>query len=205
VVQVVESPAVNPYREYLKLVNEGQFNPEDIDIDFLIKEFQEKAAELDYYNLYLQAGMFLEAAGKLLRLKADLVHNQLVPEEPVFQKEEERKKYIKHQVEEILKDYDFLKDTELYDLFAGYRRKTGRKPGTSVKVNRLSYEEFRQLAKDQVKEVLVDSIDYNAYAKDIARRIRQGTFKIRKVQDFIGLMFAITFEGINVEDISQFL
>jgi len=195
---------INPYREYVNLLKEGKLSPDDIDIDTLIKEFKEKVKEFDYYSLYLHSAMFLEAISRLVKLKADAVYSFLTPQ--TEEEEQERKRYIRKQVEEILKEYDLIEDEELQELFTSYRRKTGRKTGTKIgSVNRMSYEQFKDMTTKQVKEVLFEDVDYREYAKRIASEIKKGTFKIRSFRDFIGLMFAITFEGIEIENIEKFV
>jgi len=77
-----------------------------------------------------------------------------------------------------------------------------RKP-KAVKPVKISYQEFQEITKNQIKEVLFEDTDYNAYAKEIAKKIRKGIFEIRNYKDFIGLMFAITFENVRIEDIKS--
>lgn len=79
-----------------------------------------------------------------------------------------------------------------------------RKP-KFFKVKKISKEEFLNVSKENLKETLSKDIDYNSLSEEILKMIKSKRFKIKTVQDFIGLMFAIYNYNLEINDIRQFL
>jgi hypothetical protein len=97
-----------------------------------------------------------------------------------------------------LKEETGLQDKTIEELLKieSLREKLRKKK--SIIPEKIRYEEFK------VREFLFESVDYNEYARDVKERIEKGTFKIKSIQDFIGLLFAMQLYQLEIEDISQF-
>lgn len=182
---------INFYKELVEKVKREEVNPFEVDL----KDLKEIAGDNIFTN-----GLIISLLSKLLKLKADYLEKQIIPPS-----KEEKEEKIKSVFKQVLKEETNLEEDDIEALLMvdSFKEKL-RKP-KSVKPARISYQEFQEITKNQIKEVLFEDTDYNAYAKEIAKQIEKGIFKIRSYKDFIGLMFAITFEGIIVEDIKQFL
>ena len=204
--QAVIVELISPYREYLRLVREGKIDPEDIDVNVLISEFQDRIEELDYSRLFLLSGMFIEVVSRLIRFKTDFLTEVITPR--LEDEGGERKKHVKRKIEEILKEYEMLEDESLAELFGSYRRKTGRRRGSrSLRIEQVCYAKFKRKNPFTPEGVLFGNTDYNAYASVIVEEIKKGTFSICSYKDFIGLMYAIYLFDIPVtsEDVKRFL
>jgi len=66
--QVIEE-ILSPYKLVLKEVEEGKLNPFDVNVQYLIELFEEKAKELEDREFFIEAGVFLMTAAKLLKLQ----------------------------------------------------------------------------------------------------------------------------------------
>ena len=66
--QVIEK-ILSPYKLVLKEVEEGKLNPFDVNVQYLIELFEEKAKELEDREFFIEAGVFLVVATKLLKLQ----------------------------------------------------------------------------------------------------------------------------------------
>jgi len=181
---------INLYRDLIRHVKEEGLNPLDIDI----YKLQELVSDDIFTN-----GLIISLLSKILRLKAEYLEEQLIPEE------DEKEQTVRHIFRQILREETNLSDDDIESLLmVDSIREKLRKP-KSVSPKRISYQEFQEITKSQIKEVLYEDINYNTFAKEIYEKIKKEIFTIRSYKDFIGLMFAINIYNINITDIRQFL
>jgi len=88
---------LSPYEFLLEKVQRKEIDPEDVDINGLIEEFKQQVERLSSVELFFQAGSFLQAMTRLLKLKTERLLG-------VSPKEEKRKPKI--ELEEVLKAID---------------------------------------------------------------------------------------------------
>ena len=181
---------INLYRDLIRQVKEEGLNPLDIGI----YKLQELVSDDIFTN-----GLIISLLSKILRLKAEYLEKQLIPEE------DEKEQTVRHIFRQVLREETNLSDDDIESLLmVDSIREKLRKP-KSVSPKRISYQEFQEITKSQIKEVLHEDINYNTFAKEINEKIKKGIFTIRSYKDFIGLMFAINIYNINITDIRQFL
>ncbi len=205
---------LNPYRFFLRKVEEGKINPLDVRIDLLVESFKVEAEVLDNEKLYHYSAMFLQAVSKLLKLKTNKAFEYLFPENG----KKKRIAITKREVEEVLKEFDndtfnsLLDELTLKGINLRYNpyKENGKKGGRgNKKFKEIKTRKFEDFVKQEVpfkaKEILFENTDYNAYALEVAKKVKDGTFKIRNYKDFIGLMFAIYIFNIDVKSIEKFL
>ncbi len=144
---------LSPYEFLLEKVQRKEIDPEDVDINELIEEFKQQVERLSSVELFFQAGSFLQAMARLLKLKADKLLG-------VSPKEEKRKPKIK--LEEVLKAIEQEQDREdILDSLWDYSVGLGRKVGSRDSIQRVSTkpepiplhkafdpEEYRKLLKE---------------------------------------------------------
>lgn len=86
----------SPIEFLLEKAKRGEIDPEDINVKDLVEEFKKQVERLSGFELFHQAGAFLQAISSLLKLKVEKLLN--------FDTKEEKKKKIKLQeVIEVLK------------------------------------------------------------------------------------------------------
>jgi len=154
---------------------EIKINPEDIDISG---------------NIY-QNALILSLLSEILKLKAEYLYNQAI-------RKEETKQVIERAFRRVLQEEGF-NDEDIEALLMLDSLKDKLKKPKSVKPERMSYQEFKEMVKDEIQSALHKDTDYNSLALEIAKKIEQGTFKIRSIKDFIGLMFAIYLFNLEVD------
>ena len=179
---------INLYKNLIEQVKKEELNPFEIDTY--------KLRNLVSNNIFTN-GLIISLLSKLIKLKAEYLEKQLIP------KTEEEK--IKSVFKQVLQEETNLEDEDIEALLTVDSIKEKLKKPKSIKIERISYQEFQKLAKEQVKEVLYEDTDYNAYALEIAKQIEKGTFKIKNYKDFIGLMFAIYNFELEIESVEKFL
>ena len=179
---------INLYKDLIEQVKKEELNPFEIDIY--------KLKNLVSNNIFTN-GLIISLLSKLIKLKAEYLEKQLIP------KTEEEK--IKSVFKQVLQEETNLEDEDIEALLTVDSIKEKLKKPKSIKTNRISYQEFQKLAKNQVKEVLYEDTDYNAYALEIAKQIEKGNFKIKNYKDFIGLMFAIYLFNLEIYNIETFI
>ncbi|MEM2266005.1 MAG: segregation/condensation protein A [Candidatus Hadarchaeales archaeon] len=121
---------LSPYEFLLEKVQRKEIDPEDVDINELIEEFKQQVERLSSVELFFQAGSFLQAMARLLKLKTE----RLLGASP---KEEKRKPKIK--LEEVLKVIEQEQDQEdILDSLWDYSVGLGRKIGSRDSIQRVS-------------------------------------------------------------------
>ncbi len=182
------------YDSLIKQVENGTLNPLDIDINLFLENLSK---DEDIKN----SAIFVKLSTELLKLKAENLINLIFPEK-------ESKKITKNVIEK--KIFETLKEETGFDedilnlLMEESIREKLKKP-RFIKVKKISKEEFLKISKENLKESLSKDVDYNNLAKEILEKIKSGKFKIKSIQDFIGLMFAIYNYNLEIKDIKQFL
>ena len=182
---------INLYKNLIEQVKKEELNPFEIDIY--------KLKNLVSDNIF-NNGLIISLLSKLIKLKAEYLEKQLIP-----QTEEEKEEKIKSIFKQVLQEESNLEEDDIEALLMVDSIREKLKKPKSTKTERISYQEFQKLAKEQVKEVLYEDTDYNAYALEIAKQIEKGTFKIKNYKDFIGLMFAIYLFNLEIANIEKFL
>lgn len=179
---------INLYRSLIDKAKKDLINPFDISIDDL--------KQLTGDNI-LTNGLIISLLSKIIKLKAEYLEKQLSGND--------KEKQIKSVFKEVLKEETNLEEDDIEALLMEESiREKLRKP-KSVKPQRISYQTFQEITKNQIKDVLFEDTDYNTYALEIAKKIQQGTFKIKTYKDFIGLMFAIYLFDLEIKSVKYFL
>ena len=172
---------LSPYQLVVEEVKEGKLDPYDVDVFHLIELFQEKAKELKSSELLKEAGLFLEASVKLMKLQME---NIFPPPK------KERKKITIAKIEEVLTE-DQSQEGEL-DLswMYEYSPKVGRPKGRKDSQERkLSWKEFWEMAKKE-SVPLHKEVNYSELARKYKEKIKKGEFKIRSLRDFLVYLHA---------------
>lgn len=179
---------VSFYNRLMEMVKRENLNPFEISL-YQVKQL---ISDNITYN-----GMIILILARLVNMKANYILEKI--------SNPEKEDQIKSIFKQVIKDETQMNDEDIELLLTveSIRYKL-RKPKT-VNPEKITYKEFQELAKNQVIESISNSIDYNKYAEEIAKQIKEGTFKIKSYRDFIGLMFAIYIFNIEVKDIKDFL
>ncbi|MGC8868784.1 MAG: hypothetical protein ACP5P7_03890 [Sulfurihydrogenibium sp.] len=177
---MIVQETINLYRNLIEKIEKENLNPFEIKIENLKPED----------NLYVN-GILLSIMVRLFKLKIEHLEKMLSTQE--------KKEIVRNIFKQVLKEETGLQDQTIEELLKieSLREKLRKKK--SIIPEKIRYEEFK------VREFLFESIDYNEYARDVKERIEKGTFKIKNIQDFIGLLFAMQLYQLQIEDISQFL
>ncbi|RMB00061.1 hypothetical protein [Hydrogenothermus marinus] len=179
---------INLYRDLIDKAKKDLINPFDISIDDL--------KQLTGDNI-LTNGLIISLLSKIIKLKAEYLEKQLSGND--------KEKQIKSVFKEVLKEETNLEEDDIEALLMEESiREKLRKP-KSVKPQRISYQTFQEITKNQIKDVLFEDTDYNTYALEIAKQIQQGTFRIKTYKDFIGLMFAIYLFGLEINNLKSYI
>ena len=179
---------IETYRKIIQEIEENKINPFEVSIHEL--------KELTGDNIFTN-GLILSIAAKILKLKAK---NLITEENP-----EDKKEAVKSIFRQVLKEETNLEEDDIEALLMIDSIKEKLKKPKAIKPKKIPYQEFQRITKNQIKEVLFENTDYNAYALEIAKQIEKGTFKIKNFKDFIGLMYAIYNYNLDIKDIRQFL
>ena len=181
---------INLYKDLIEKVKKENLNPLEIDI----YQLEELVSDDIFTN-----GLIISLLSKIVRLKAEYIEKQLVPEE------DKKEQTVKHIFRQVLKEETDLSEDDIESLLMVDSIREKLKKPKSVSPKRIGYQEFQEMTKSQIKEVLHEDTDYNAYAREIYEKIKKGIFRIRSYRDFIGLMFAIYIYDLDIQDIKQFL
>jgi len=179
--QVVDT-IPSPYELVLGEIEKGILDPFDIDLEYLIELFKREAENLKEWEYLEEAGRFLEASAKLLKLKVEDIFPKPKPE---------RKKITIKEVREALVENENSYEPDKYDLsfLWDYSPKVGRPSGAKdTKPRTLTWREFWTLAREDVP--LHKEVNYHELAKEVREKIKEGKFKIRSIRDFIAYLFA---------------
>jgi len=172
--------ALSPYELVLVKVQEGEIDPFDVDLDHLLSLFRETAKELEAGEYLREAGRFLEATTKLLKLQVEEIFPRPKPE---------RKKVTIEQVKEVLAEEPEQEPSYDMSFIYSYTPKIGRPSGAKDRVERkLSWKEFWEKAESVP---LHKEIDYHELARKLRERyLKTGKLKIQNLTDFIAYLFA---------------
>jgi len=182
---------VNFYKRLIEKIKKENLNPFEISTE----DLKNLVGDNVFYN-----GIIISIISKIIKLKAEYLEKQVISKT-----EEEKQETIKSVFKQVLKEETNLGEDDIEELLMIDSIREKLKKPKAIKPKRISYQEFQEITKSQIKEVLFENTDYNAYALEIAKQIEKGTFKIKSYKDFIGLMFAIALYEIDIEDIDEFL
>ncbi|EDP74818.1 hypothetical protein [Hydrogenivirga sp. 128-5-R1-1] len=170
----------SPYELVIREIEEGSLDPFDIDLGYLITLFRKEAEDLKEWEYFEEAGRFLEASTKLIKLQVEDIFPSPKPE---------RKKItIKEVREALVEDQDNYEPE--YDLswLWEHEVKVGRPAGSRDRQERkLTWKEFWSQAENIS---LHKETNYHELARKVRERIKEGEFKIRNIRDFIAYLFA---------------
>ena len=175
---VLEEKILSPYELVVKEVERGKVDPFDVDVFYLARLFRELAEELESSEYFREAGRFLGASAKLLRLQVEEIFPSPKPE---------KKRITIKEVREVLKESSEEGEYDLSFVY-DYSPKIGRPSGAKDRVERkLTWKEFW----DQAESVpLHKEINYYELAKEVREKIKKGEFEIKSIRDFIAYLFA---------------
>ncbi len=149
-----------------------------------------------YFSEDLQSnGILLTLLTKILKKKVDFLLGVLCKEDV--------KKEVKRVFVESIKEQTGLSDATIEDLLMldSFKEKL-RKPKAKTP-KRITYQEFKDLTKQEILNSVCCSFDYKDYAKIIYNQLKIGSFKIKDYRDFIGLMYAIYFYDLDFSVLSK--
>jgi len=179
---------ISPYELVLKEVEEGKLNPFDVNVQYLIELFEEKAKELEDREFFIEAGIFLMTATKLLKL-------QLLSVFP--EPKRERKRITIEEVKEAIEEVEEEIANDTLEWLYEYSPQVGRPKG-STKVEKPKTMPLRDFFKREVP--LHRETDWYSEAKRVYEEIKKGVFRIRSLRDFIAFLFAYyEYEDFEVE------
>lgn len=181
---------INLYKDLIEKVKKENLNPLEIDI----YQLEELVSDDIFIN-----GLIISLLSKIVKLKAEYIEKQLVPEE------DKKEQTVRHIFRQVLKEETDLSDDDIESLLMVDSIREKLKKPKSVSPKRISYQEFQEITKSQIKEVLYEDTDYNAYAREIYEKIKEGVFEIKSYRDFIGLMFAIYIYNLDIQSIDSFI
>jgi len=184
------SVVLSPYLLVLSEVEEGKVNPLDVDLARLIALFRETSRNLETSDYLKEAGMFLEAAAKLLKLQV----------EEFFPETTERKRVTLERVREVLTDESESPDYDtsfLYD----YTPRIGRPAGVQNKQGRKPSQGGLPLTAESVP--LHREVNYYELARSLREQYLQtGKIEINSLRDFLAYLFAYL-EYEDIPDIER--
>ena len=184
---------LSPYEITLKEIEEGKVNPFDVDLEYLIELFQEKAKELQDSDYFIEAGLFIQAASKLLKLKV----------QTIFSKPRKEKITIK-EVKEILDEVQ-EKETDSLDWLYSYTPQVGRPKG-KIKTEKPKKISLKEFLRKEIPLHRSRNVDWKKEADRVYKEIKRGVFKIRNWIDLIAFLYAyMEYEDIEVKDINDFI
>ena len=158
-----------------------------MDVFYLAELFREIAKELESSEYLREAGRFLEASVKLLRLQVEEIFPRPKPE---------RRKITIKEVREVLEENPEEPEYDLSWLWE-HEVKVGRPSGSKDKQERkLTWKEFWAQAEDVP---LHKEIDYRKLAERVRKLLKEGKFRIRTLTDFIAYLHAY----MEFEDVSE--
>ncbi len=179
----------SPYELVLEEIEKGKIDPFDIDLDYLASLFRETAKKLSASDYLREAGRFLEATAKLLKLQIEEIFPKPKPE---------KKRITIKEVRDVLVDTENNYEPE-YDLswLWEHEVKVGRPSGAKDRVERkLSWKEFWDIAQEDIREVLHEQIDYRQLAEEVRSKVLRGE-SIRTLREFIAYLHAyMEFEDV---------
>ena len=182
---------LSPYELVLREIEEGNLDPFDIDLGYLIELFRKEAEDLKEWEYFEEAGRFLEAVTKLLKLQIEDIFPRPKPE---------RKKITIKEVREALVENEDNYKPE-YDLswLWEHEVRVGRPSGSKDRQERkLTWKEFWS----QTESVpLHRETDYQRLAEEVRSLLKEGRFRIRTLTDFIAYLHAYM-EFEDVPDLS---
>ena len=175
---MIEQKILSPYELALEEVREGRVDPYDVDVFYLAELFRKTAQELESSEYLREAGRFLEASAKLLKLQVEEIFPRPKPE---------RKKITIKEVKEVLEENPEEPEYDLSFIY-DYSPKIGRPSGVKDKQPRkLTWKEFWFQAGNVP---LHKEVNYHELAKEVREKIKKGEFRIRTIRDFIAYLFA---------------
>ena len=182
----------SPYKLVIREIEEGNLDPFDIDLGYLIELFRKEAEDLKEWEYLEEAGRFLEASTKLIKLQVEEIFPRPKPE---------RKKITIKEVREALVENEDTYEPE-YDLswLWEHEVRVGRPSGSKDRQERkLTCKESWARAEDIP---LHKEINYHELAKKVRESIKEGKFRIRNIRDFIAYLFAY-YEFQDVPEITM--
>jgi len=174
--------ALSPYELVLSEIEKGRVDPFDVDLQYLIGLFKEEAEKLKEWEYLEEAGRFLQACTKLLKLQVEKIFPAPKPE---------RKRITIKEVRDVLVDTENNYESE-YDLswLWEHEVRVGRPSGAKDRVERkLSRKEFLEIAQKDLKEVLHEEVDYHKLARKVRDKILRGE-PIKTLREFIAYLHA---------------
>ncbi len=166
---------LSPYELVLREIERGALNPFDIDLEYLIEMFRKEAGSLKEWEYFEEAGRFLEASAKLLKVQI----------EEIFPRPKRKKVTIKEVREVLVETEDTCELEHDLSFMWDYTPKVGRPTGAKDKQERkFSWKEFWDIAQKNIKEVLHEEVDYHTLAKEVREKLLKGE-PIRTLREFI--------------------
>ncbi len=175
----------SPYEVAVREIEKGNIDPFDVDLNSLIKLFTESAKDLENREFFIEAGIFLETAVRLMKLQLRTIFPEIG--------EGKRKvtiKEVKEVLEEVKDEFDADTMEWLYEYLVPVGRPVGKKSEKRTEV----------LETISIKEIpLHRETDWHSEAKRVYEEIRKGVFKIRTLKDFIAFLYAyMEYDDLNV-------
>ena len=184
-----ETRVFSPYELVIREIEIGSLDPFDINLGYLIELFRKEAEDLKEWEYFEEAGRFLEASTKLIKLQVEGIFPKPKPE---------RKKITIKEVRDVLVGNEDACESE-YDLswLWEHEVKVGR-PARSKGMQERT-PAWRELWT-QVENIPVHrTTDYCKFSERIRHLIKEDKFCIRTLTDFIAYLHAY----MEYEDIPE--
>ncbi len=192
----VKEKLTSPYEAVLEEIEKGKVNPFDIDIDYLIELFREKAEELQGGDYLIEAALFLQESVKLLKLKI----------QSIFPKSDrETRKITIREVKDVLEHVESKVVTDVLDWLYDYSPPIGR-PRGSHRVEKPKKAILAEFLKKYISPYRIQDIDWEKESKRVYEQIKIGEFKIRNWKDLIAFLYAyMEYEDFEIKCIEEIL
>ena len=189
---MIEQKTLSPYEVVLEEVKQGRINPYDVDVFYLAELFRKTAQELESSEYLREAGRFLEASAKLLRLQVEEIFPRPKPERKKITIKEVREALVENNEDNYEPEYDL---SWLWE----HEVRVGRPTGAKDKQERkLTWKEFWAQAESVP---LHRETDYRRLAEEVRKLLKEGRFRIRTLTDFIAYLHAY----MEFEDVPEIL
>lgn len=183
---------LSPYELVLSKIEEGAIDPFDVDLDYLTYLFRETAEKLEASDYLREAGRFLEATAKLLKLQIE----EIFPEPKL-----ERRRITIKEVRDALADTENSYEPQ-YDLswLWEHEVKAGRPSGAKDKKRRSNWRKVWESAEEALFH---REKDYQTLAREVREKILKGE-PVKTLREFIAYLHAYM-EFEDVPELSELL
>ena len=177
----------SPYELVIREIEEGNLDPFDIDLGYLIELFRKEAEDLKEWEYFEEAGRFLEASTKLIKLQVEDIFPKPKPDRRKITIKEVREALVENE-DNYEPEYDL---SWLWEHEVKVGRPTGAKDRQERKLTGKELQvDYQKLAGERdMKGVLHEQVDYQRLAQEVREKVVRG-IPIRTLREFIAYLYA---------------